>query len=77
VLVVEGRARDIGQGDASVRVVRATGDGDDQIVATVAETMAADPTAVCLVVTADRELKARCRAEGAEVTGPRWLLDQL
>ncbi|GAB3445050.1 NUDIX domain-containing protein [Actinophytocola sediminis] len=77
VLVVEGKARDIGAGETTVRVVPAPGDGDDQIVATVAETMAADPTAVCLVVTADRALKARCRAAGADTIGPRWLLDQL
>ncbi len=31
----------------------------------------------CLVVTADRELRARCEAVGAAVTGPRWLLDLL
>lgn len=77
VLVVEGRARGIGEGETSARVVPAAGDGDDQIVATVAETMAGDPTAVCLVVTADRALKDRCRAAGAEVTGPRWLLNQV
>jgi hypothetical protein len=28
-------------------------------------------------VTADRELRARCEAAGASVTGPRWLLAQL
>ena len=77
VLVVEGKARDIGAGETSVRVVPAAGDGDDQIVATVTEVLAADPAAVCLVVTADRELKGRVRAAGAEVTGPRWLLHQL
>ena len=31
----------------------------------------------CLVVTADRELRARCEAAGAAVTGPRWLLGLL
>lgn len=77
VLVVEGKARDIGPGDSSVTMVSATHDGDDQIVATVGEIMAEDPDAVCLVVTADRALKARCRAAGATVTGPRWLLAQL
>jgi len=30
-----------------------------------------------LVVTADRELRARCAAVGAAVTGPRWLLGLL
>jgi len=76
VLVVEGKARDIGRGDTSVRVVAAQGDGDDQIVATVEE-IVAEPDTLCLVVTADRELKGRCRAAGAEVTGPKWLLNQL
>jgi 8-oxo-dGTP diphosphatase len=75
VLVVEGKARDIGAGDTSVRVVAAPGDGDDAIVRTVADVVA--PDVVCVVVTADRELRRRCVAEGAEVTGPRWLLGQL
>lgn len=77
VLVVEGKARGIGAGGTSVDVVSAAGDGDDQIVASVRGILAEDPGALCLVVTADRELKARCRAAGAEVTGPRWLLHQL
>jgi rRNA-processing protein FCF1 len=57
---------------SQVRVVRATGSGDDEIVRQAAQT--AGP---CLVVTADRELRARCEAVGAAVTGPRWLLDLL
>ncbi len=58
-----------------VRVVRAEGSGDDEIVRQVAqaEWAAGDR----LVVTADRELRARCEAVGAAVTGPRWLLDLL
>lgn len=75
VLVVEGKARDIGAGDTAVRVVSARGDGDDEIVRTVASLVA--PDVQCVVVTADRELRRRCTAEGAEVTGPRWLLNQL
>jgi 8-oxo-dGTP pyrophosphatase MutT (NUDIX family) len=75
VLVVEGKARDIGGGHTSVRVVSARGDGDDMIVATVASIVA--PDVECVVVTADRELRRRCVAEGAEVAGPRWLLTQL
>jgi hypothetical protein len=65
-----------GLGDAAeqrlVRVVRAKGSGDDEIVRQAAET-----SGPCLVVTADRELRARCEAVGAAVTGPRWLLDLL
>lgn len=75
VLVVEGKARDIGAGDTAVRVIAAPGDGDDAIVRTVADVVA--PDVVCVVVTADRELRRRCVAAGAEVAGPRWLLGQL
>jgi 8-oxo-dGTP pyrophosphatase MutT (NUDIX family) len=75
VLVVEGKARDTGAGDTSVRVVSARGDGDDAIVETVASVVA--PDVACVVVTADRELRRRCVAKGAEVAGPRWLLNQL
>ena len=86
VLVVEGAARSIaaahaagsrGTGSASqpdgrVRVVAAPGSGDD----TIAE-LARDLPGRRLVVTADRELRGRCTAAGASVTGPGWLLGQL
>ena len=75
VLVVEGKARDIGAGDTAVRVVSAKGEGDDTIVDTVASV--AGPDVECVVVTADRELRRRVTAEGAEAMGPRWLLNQL
>lgn len=55
--------------ESQVRVVLAPGSGDDEIVRQAAGT--AGP---CLVVTADRELRARCEEAGAAVTGPRWLL---
>lgn len=75
VVVLEGAAV-AGAGDVAtdrqVRVVLAGGSGDDEIVRQAAET--AEP---CLVVTADRELRARCEAVGAAVVGPRWLLDLL
>jgi 8-oxo-dGTP diphosphatase len=63
-----------GSGSASgrVRVVAARGSGDD----TIAE-VAADLPGRRLVVTADRELRARCEAAGASVAGPKWLLAQL
>ncbi|MGW4890874.1 NTP pyrophosphohydrolase [Kitasatospora sp. NPDC004240] len=70
VLVVEGAAR----GVASTEVVRAepaVGSGDDRIVGLVGDALAARPGRGCLVVTADRELRARVTALGAEVTGPR------
>lgn len=78
VLVVEGAARGIdgidGDGGRGVRVVAARGSGDDSIVDEV-ET-GADGVSY-LVVTADRELRARCAAAAADVIGPRWLLDRL
>ena len=57
---------------ARLTVVRAAGSGDDEIVR-----QAAAAPSPCLVVTADRELRARCEAAGARVTGPRWLLGQI
>jgi hypothetical protein len=66
VLVVEGKARDIPATDG-VRVERATGSGDDAIVALVAAEGAGRPV---VVVTADRGLRARVAALGAEVRGP-------
>ncbi|MGW4943466.1 hypothetical protein ACWEOZ_17980 [Actinoplanes sp. NPDC004185] len=66
VLVVEGRARDVPAVDG-VRVVRASGSGDDTIVAVVAAEGARRRT---VVVTADRGLRERVTALGAEVRGP-------
>ncbi|MET9444055.1 NTP pyrophosphohydrolase [Streptomyces sp. NPDC006610] len=67
VLVVEGAARGV-EPVSGVRVEAAEGSGDDRIVRLVAEEGADRP---CLVVTADRELRRRVTALGAEVTGPR------
>ncbi|MCA6090579.1 NTP pyrophosphohydrolase [Streptomyces sp. SCA3-4] len=67
VLVVEGAARGVG-GVPGVRVEAARGSGDDRIVEVVAARAAGRR---CVVVTADRELRARVRALGAEVAGPR------
>jgi 8-oxo-dGTP pyrophosphatase MutT (NUDIX family) len=87
VLVVEGAARGVaaahstghregaagtGSPGGRVRVVAARGAGDD----TIAE-LAEDTEGRRLVVTADRELRERCLAAGAAVTGPSWLLNQL
>ena len=55
-----------------VRVVEARGSGDDTIVAVVHELPGRR-----VVVTADRELRARCAAAGAEILGPGWLLGLL
>ena len=81
VVVLEGAAAAgaaAGQADSAdsqVRIVRARGSGDDEIVRQAAE--AAQAAGPHLVVTADRELRARCTSAGASVIGPRWLLDLL
>ncbi len=55
-------------GDGDVRVVSAPGSGDDEIVR-----QAQQRAGHCIVVTADRELRRRCVAAGAQVAGPSWL----
>ncbi|MEV7770086.1 NTP pyrophosphohydrolase [Kitasatospora sp. NPDC086791] len=70
VLVVEGAARGIA-GLPHVRVVGASGSGDDRIVEVVRTARTEHPGRDCLVVTADRELRSRVTALGATVTGPR------
>jgi 8-oxo-dGTP diphosphatase len=78
VLVVEGQARAVldrvprDGGPGAVQVVAAPGEGDDTI-ADLAGRLAGRR----FVVTADRELRRRCVAAGAAVTGPRWLTAQL
>ncbi|MCZ2525552.1 NTP pyrophosphohydrolase [Streptomyces sp. HB2AG] len=67
VLVVEGAARGVA-GVPGVRVSAAPGEGDDHIVEVVAGRA---PGRRCLVVTADRLLRTRVRALGAETCGPR------
>ena len=71
VLVVEGAARDV-PSVPGVLVVAAPRSGDDAVV----ELVAAAPQRRRLVVTADRELRERVTAQGAEVYGPRWLRDR-
>ncbi|HET8681584.1 MAG TPA: hypothetical protein VFM54_06885 [Micromonosporaceae bacterium] len=67
VLVVEGAARGV-PGVPGVRVVPAAGSGDDAIV----ELLRSEGTGRRLaVVTADRALRSRVSALGAEVLGPR------
>ena len=77
LLVLEGAARagePAGDG-GEVRIVHADGSGDDAVVALVRAM--ADQDREVTVVTADRELRDRVTAAGAEVRGPRWLLEQL
>jgi hypothetical protein len=74
VVVIEGAARSgVGEGVADgVRVVHAPGSGDDTLVA-----LAADGAGPVLLVSADRALRHRAQTSGADVVGPRWLLDLL
>ncbi|MBJ3809517.1 NTP pyrophosphohydrolase [Streptomyces flavofungini] len=65
VLVVEGRARGV-ESVPGVRVDSAPASGDDRIV----EVVAGIP-GPCVVATADRELRRRVGALGAECVGPR------
>jgi 8-oxo-dGTP diphosphatase len=58
--------------EPQVRIVRAAGSGDDEIAR-----LAAEIGGPRLVVTADRELRARCETAGAFLVGPRWLLGLL
>ena len=71
VVVLEGAARrGVAEGEADgVEVVHAPGEGDD--------TLAARSTPGVTLVTADRALAERARSTGAEVVGPRSLLDRL
>ena len=74
VMVLEGATRAaaarIEPGEVSV--VQARGSGDDAIVAVVRELPGRR-----VVVTADRELRERVAAAGAETLGPGWLLGLL
>ncbi|NAS22135.1 NUDIX domain-containing protein [Herbidospora sp. NEAU-GS84] len=74
VVVVEGAARGARVPEGLIDVRAAEGSGDDAIVEVVREARVWETV---LVVTADRGLRERVRAEGALVTGPKWLLGQL
>jgi 8-oxo-dGTP pyrophosphatase MutT (NUDIX family) len=75
-LVVEGAARAVhapaGAREPQVRVIGARGSGDDTIVRLLRDGQPSGSRT--LVVTADRELRRRCTAAGAQVVGPSWLL---
>ena len=78
-VVLEGAARgasaDGTDGSGPVEVVQAPGSGDDAIVSAAQSAMDAGDGPV-VVVTADRELRARVETIGAVVHGPSWLRDQ-
>ncbi len=63
----------MGTGTADgVAVVHASGSGDDALVAA-----AADADTPVTLVSADRALGQRAQNLGADVKGPRWLIDLL
>jgi hypothetical protein len=71
-VVLEGKARDavqIGQIDG-VMVVHAARGGDESLLEAIADAFGH----AVVLVTADRELRRRAEALGAEVVGPGWLL---
>jgi hypothetical protein len=75
VVVLEGKAREgapSGPADG-VTVHHADGSGDDTLIDVVENS--ADQAVT--LVTADRELRRRAEALGAEVVGPGWLLGLL
>jgi hypothetical protein len=77
VVVLEGKAREGAPSGPDpvdgVTVVHADGSGDDKLIEVVEHVT---DQAVTLV-TADRELRRRAEALGAEVVGPGWLLGRL
>lgn len=74
VVVLEGAARPgaPAKDDGGVRVVHASGSGDDALVE-----LAAGAQDQVTLVSADRALGERVRALGAQVVGPGRLLDRL
>jgi rRNA-processing protein FCF1 len=76
IVVLEGAAKKgatEGESDG-LRVVHASHDGDQAIVDTAAA--AIEVGQAVTVVTADRELRDRVAAAGAETVGPTWLHDR-
>ncbi|WP_194837615.1 NYN domain-containing protein [Nocardia sp. XZ_19_369] len=77
VVVLEGKAKAADPKVDGVRVVPADSSGDDAIVDVVAAAVEQDSTRSITVVTADRELRDRVAALGADTVGPGWLLERL
>jgi rRNA-processing protein FCF1 len=74
VVVLEGKARDgVAAGEVNgVHVIHAPASGDDKLVELVSEA-----TEQVTVVTADRGLRERVEALGADVVGPSWLIERI
>jgi rRNA-processing protein FCF1 len=74
VVVLEGAARsgvEAGTSDG-VTVLHAQGSGDDTLIAVIGDT-----TGQVTLVSADRALRQRAKALGADVASPRWLINLL
>ena len=74
VVVLEGAARSGVEAGISggVTVLHAQGSGDDTLIA-----VTADATSQVTLVSADRALRQRAEALGADVASPGWLIDLL
>jgi hypothetical protein len=74
VVVLEGKARDGAPAGLidGVTVVHAAASGDDTLIE-----VTTNASEQVTLVTADRELRQRAEALGAEVVGPRWLIQRL
>ncbi|WP_112241392.1 hypothetical protein [Kribbella monticola] len=80
VVVLEGAARramDDAPPLGDLQVVLADHEGDDTIVDVVKTAAITDPDRPITVITADRALRDRIKAHGAEPEGPRWLWNHL
>jgi hypothetical protein len=77
VVVLEGKARDGVKAGATggVTVVHAAGSGDDKVIEVTSDASGASDQVT--LVTADRGLRQRAEALGANVVGPSWLLELL
>jgi hypothetical protein len=74
VVVLEGKFRcGVEAGTVEgVKVLHATGSGDDMLIEVISDT-----TDQVTLVTADRELRERAQGLGADVVGPSWLIEKL
>ena len=75
IVVLEGKAREGMQPGLAdgVTVQHAVGSGDDMLVDIAGRASGQTVT----LVTADRELRRRAEALGADVVGPNWLFERL
>lgn len=75
LVVLEGKAREGVKGGTAdgITILHAAGSGDETMIDVAAKATSQPVT----LVTADRELRRRAESLGADVVGPRWLLELL